>query len=141
MIGVDTNILVYASRDDNPFHEKAHQRLRGLCEGGEPWVLSWHCAHEFLAIVTNPKIFRPPTPLDLALRQLELWMSSPSVIVAGELPDYLEQFGALCRAANIAGGQVYDARVAAVCMSHGAREMLTNDRDFERFQGISVVPL
>ena len=27
----------------------------------------WPCAHEFLAVVSNPRIFRDPTPIDAAL--------------------------------------------------------------------------
>ena len=33
MIAVDTNILVYAHREDSPFHEIAFERLAELGEG------------------------------------------------------------------------------------------------------------
>jgi predicted nucleic acid-binding protein len=30
---------------------------------------------------------------------------------------------------------VHDARIVAICVSHGVRELLTMDRDFNRFGG------
>jgi uncharacterized protein len=40
---------------------------------------------------------------------------------------------------HIAGAQVHDARVAALCRQHGARELWSPDRDFSRFAGFAVV--
>jgi uncharacterized protein len=39
---------------------------------------------------------------------------------------------------RIAGPQVHDARVAALCRLHGVRELWTADRDFGRFPGLTV---
>jgi predicted nucleic acid-binding protein len=33
---------------------------------------------------------------------------------------------------------VHDARIAALCMQHGVRELLSADRDFSRFPQIAV---
>ena len=61
MIAVDTNILVYAHREESPFHEPAKRSILELIGTGMPWVIAWPCVHEFLAIVTSPKIYRPPS--------------------------------------------------------------------------------
>ena len=71
MIAVDTNILVYAHREDSPWHEVAARQVTFLAEGHTPWAIPWSCVHEFLAIVTHPRIYAPPTPLSLALDQVE----------------------------------------------------------------------
>lgn len=68
MIAVDTNILVYAHREDSLFHEQAYACLESLANGGAPWAIPWPCLHEFLAIVTHPRIYRPPTPLKAVVR-------------------------------------------------------------------------
>ena len=39
---------------------------------------------------------------------------------------------------RIAGPQVHDARVAALCRLHGVCELWTADRDFGRFPGLTV---
>jgi len=63
VIAVDTNILVYAHREDADWHDAAYARLAELAEGRASWAIPWPCVHEFLAIVTHPRIFSPPTPL------------------------------------------------------------------------------
>lgn len=84
MIAVDTNILVYAHREDSPFHLSAESGVRTLAEGGAAWAIAWPCLHEFLAVVTHPRIFDPPTPLAAALDQIEAWRESPSLVVLAE---------------------------------------------------------
>lgn len=59
MIAVDTNILVYAHREDASFHEEAYLRVQQLAEGRSAWAIPWPCLHEFLAVVTHPRIFAP----------------------------------------------------------------------------------
>jgi uncharacterized protein len=34
---------------------------------------------------------------------------------------------------QIRGGQIHDARIAAICLQHGVSELWTADRDFSRF--------
>jgi predicted nucleic acid-binding protein len=80
VIAVDTNILVYAHREDSEWHHLAYQRLAELAEGRTAWAIPWPCVHEFLAIVTHAKIFDPPTPLAQAIDQVDAWIESPSVV-------------------------------------------------------------
>ena len=61
MIAIDTNILVYAHRRDAPLHARAQACLHELAAGRRRWALPWPCVHEFFAIVTHPRIWRPPT--------------------------------------------------------------------------------
>ena len=138
MIAVDTNILVYAHRRDSAWHEPAFTCVRKLAEGEEPWGVPWPCIHEFLAIVTHPRIYRPPTPIEKALRQVEFWMESPSLRMLGELRGHWDELRELLAAGKIAGGAVHDARVAAICREHGVHELWSADRDFTRIAGLSV---
>jgi predicted nucleic acid-binding protein len=41
----------------------------------------------------------------------------------------------------VRGNLVFDAQIAAVCLEHGATTLLTEDRDFSRFRGITTVSL
>lgn len=36
------------------------------------------------------------------------------------------------------GPRVHDARIAAICLQHGVRELLTFDRDFSRFPDLGT---
>ena len=84
MIAVDSNILVYAHRKDSPFYGSASVRLAELAEGTATWAIPWQCVHEFLAIVTHPRIYAPPTPLARALEQIEAWLESPTLTLLAE---------------------------------------------------------
>ena len=138
MIAVDTNLLVYAHREESPWHEAAAEAIAKLAEAPAPWALPWPCVHEFLAIVTHPRIFAPPTPLALALEQVEAWLESPSLVLLAEAGEYWGHLRRMVSGGRIAGPQVHDARIAALCQHHGVRELWSADRDFGRFPGLAV---
>ena len=139
MIALDTNILVYAHREDSPFHEAAFRCVAELAEGLATWAIPWPCLHEFHAIVTHPRIYAPPTPLARALDQVEAWLESPTVALLAESAAHWPTLRALLTGGRIAGAQVHDARIAALCRQHGVRELWSADRDFSRFAGLGVV--
>ena len=136
MIAVDTNILVYAHRKDAEWHAAAERAVAGLAEGTAEWAIPWPCLHEFVAIVTHPRIFKTPTPSDLAFGQVEAWLESPSLVVLSENDDYFAALRDAALAARVTGARVHDARVAALCVSHGVRELWSADRDFSLFSAI-----
>jgi len=138
VIAIDTNVLVYAHRDDAPFHDAAKHHLTTLAEGRAPWAIPWPCIHEFVSTVTHSRVFRPPTPLEGAIAQVEAWMASPSLVLLAEGPAYWTELRDVLRSGRIAGPQVHDARIAALCRDHGVRELWTADRDFSRFDGLVV---
>jgi predicted nucleic acid-binding protein len=113
LIAVDTNVLVYAHRRDAERHDRAADRLRSLAEGRAPWAIPCPCVHEFLAIVTHPRVYDPPSPAAVALDQVE--------------------------AGRVGGSKVDDARIAALCLVHGVRALWTVDRDFSRLPALQTV--
>lgn len=138
MIALDTNILVFAHREDSPWHEAAGNAVRGLAEGRAPWAIPWPCLHEFLAVATHPRIYRPPTPLVDAAAQVDAWLESPSLVLLAEGDAHWNMLRACLLDGRIAGPQVHDARVAALCQAHGVRELWTHDRDFGRFAALTI---
>jgi len=133
VIAVDTNVLVYAHRADSPWHEAAARTVAGLAEGRAPWAIPWPCLHEFFAIVTHPRIYKPPTPAPGAIDQVEAWLESPSLVPLGETPGYWKSLKPLLLDGRIEGPRVHDARIAALCLLHGVDELWSADRDFSRF--------
>lgn len=138
MIAVDSNLLVYAHREDSPWHDTACTRIIELAEGRAPWAIPWPCIHEFLAIVTHPRIYSPPTPLKKAIDQVEAWIESPTLVLLSESADYWLLLRSTLQSGRISGPQIHDARIVAVCRQHGVRELWTADRDFGRFSGLTV---
>ena len=138
MIAVDSNLLVYSHREDSPWNDSAYSCIAELAEGQAPWAIPWPCIHEFLAIVTHPRIYDPPTPLEKALSQVDAWMESPSLLPLSESEDYWQQLQSLLQSGKVCGPQVHDARIAALCSYHGVAELWTADRDFGRFPTLKV---
>ena len=138
MIAVDTNILVYAHREDSPWHDNAYNVIVGLAEGRALWGIPWPCIHEFIAIVTHPRIYSPPTPLTTGIEQIEAWLESPSLMLLNETEGYWLQFRKTIETGRIVGGMVHDARIAALCRLHEVKELWTADKDFSRFSGLNV---
>jgi uncharacterized protein len=133
MIAIDTNILVYAHRRDAEFHAAAAGQMRSLAEGRSAWAIPWPCVHEFFAITTHPKIYDPPSTREQAIAQLDAWFAAPTLSVLGEPAGYWTQLKALLVSGKVAGPMVHDARVAALCVAHGVRELWSADRDLGRF--------
>ena len=139
MIALDTNILVYGHREESEFHKPALQRIQQLAEGLSPWALPWPCLHEFYSIVTHPRIFQPPTPWNLALEQIDAWLESPSVVLVSETAAHWGELRPLLVSGKVSGPLVHDARVVAICLQNGVRELWSADRDFGRFPALTVV--
>ena len=136
MIAIDTNLLVYAHRQDSTWHSEASRALRSLAENPTPWAIPWPCVHEFLSVVTHPGIYTPPTPIGDALDQVDAWLTSPSVRTIGESERYWSTARNIIARSQITGARVHDARVASICLASGVTVLNTADRDFSRFPGL-----
>jgi uncharacterized protein len=138
LIAVDTNVLIHAHRSESKWHEAARDRVATLANSEESWAISWPCIHEFLAVVTHPGVFKPPTPLESARKQVAIWLESPSLVLLSEAPGYWEQLSSLLASGKVSGPRVHDARIAALCLFHGVNELWSADRDFGRFPDLKV---
>ncbi len=138
MIAIDTNILVYAHRRDSEWHKPAAALIKRLAESRVEWAIPWPCIHEFLAIVTHPRIYNPPSTTAQAVGQASAWLDSPSLVALTETSDHWSRLRDLLLQGKIQGPVVHDARVAALCLAHGVTELLTADRDFGRFSSLTV---
>ena len=137
MIAVDTNILVHAHRQDSPWHQIALSRLTSLADSGSPWAIAWPSVHEFIAIVTHPKIYAPPSPLATALAAIEAWQSSSGLRMLAETPGYFDVLARMAKSAKIKGPKIHDARIAALCLHHGVKKLWSADRDFSSFPNLA----
>ncbi len=138
MIALDTNLLVYARREELAEHAAARALLIRLAEGDDPWALAWPCVYEFLRVVTHPRVFDPPTAMVSALEDLESLLASPSLVLLGEGPAHAGHLRRMVEGGGTVGNLVHDAHIAALAVEHGATELWTADRDFARFPGLRI---
>lgn len=139
MIAIDTNVLVYAHREDAPFHDAAAQCVARLAQAKAPWAIPWPCLHEFFGVVTHRRIYNPPTPPARALDQMDAWLESPSLVLLTESEVHWARLKVLLTKAKTTGPAVHDARIAALCLQHGVAQLWSADRDFNRFNDLKVV--
>ncbi len=138
MIAVDTNVLIYAHREELPRHERALARLRELAEGDAAWGLPVFCLGEFVRVVTHPAVFSPPSTLEDAVEALDGLLGSPSLVVLSPGARYWPLVREALTEARATGTLAFDAQIVALCRESGARALLTEDRDFRRFTDFSL---
>jgi toxin-antitoxin system PIN domain toxin len=141
LIAVDTNILVYAHREELPKHAAARDRLVSLAEGRARWAIPTFVLGEFLRIITHRKLFHPPFTPDEACLAVSRILGSPSLFILHPGPAYIELLLAAIRETQAAGNLIFDAQIVALCREAGVRALLTEDRDFARFPGFATESL
>jgi toxin-antitoxin system PIN domain toxin len=141
VIALDTNILIYADREDSALHAAALRAVRLLAEGDEAWAIPVFCVGEFLRVVSHDRLFDPPTPVTDAIDSVDSLLSSPSARLLTPGDRYLRLLRSLVEESGAQGNLVFDAQIAAVCLEHGATMLLTEDRDFTRFRSLKPLTL
>ena len=129
---LDMNILVYAHREETPEHPRYANWLVELAKGAEPFALSQPAMEGFVRVVTNPKIFRPPTSTETAFEFLDQLLSLPNCNVLRPGARHWSIFKGLCERPGVRGALVADAAHAALAIETGC-EWVTADTDFVRF--------
>jgi toxin-antitoxin system PIN domain toxin len=129
----DVNVLVAAYRADHPHHTTARtwleQALTQAASGATFSVMPMVTA-SFLRLVTSPKIFQQPTPIDDAVAFIDALLAAPGVrqsLAGAEWP----HLGSLCVERQLSGNDLPDAWLAACVMHHG-EHLVTFDRDFRK---------
>ncbi len=124
---------------DRGGHSRADRRLAELAEDGRPWAVPWPCVHEFLAVVTHPRIYVPPSPAATAVKQVECWLECPSLHPIGETAEHWGRLKEAMLSGNLVGPVIHDARIVAICLQHGVKTLWSADRDFSRLAGLRIV--
>ena len=136
--GIDVNILLYASDETSPLHDKAARFLHECAQGREVFCLAWLTVMSYLRMSTHPSIFeRPLTPAQ-ALGNMESLLALPHCRAIGEEPDHLRAYRDITRDVPARGNLVPDAHLAAVLSQHGVVTLYTHDRDFRKFSFLDV---
>ncbi|MGH2492007.1 MAG: type II toxin-antitoxin system VapC family toxin [Candidatus Limnocylindria bacterium] len=132
---VDVNVLVYAHAQDAPRHAEHRDWLRRMIESESAYGVSDLVLSGFLRVVTNPRVFDAPMPIERALTAAEVLRSRPNAVLVSPAERHWEIFGRLCRETGVKGNLVPDAYFAALAIESGS-EWITTDRDYARFPGL-----
>lgn len=136
MILPDVNILIYAHREESHRHVEYRRWLESLCDAPGSFGISDSVLSSCVRILTHPRIFTTPTPLDVALRYVNQIREQPNCVIVSPGPRHWSIFCDLCRSAQARGNLVADAWLAALAIESGS-EWITADRDYARFSGLT----
>lgn len=135
MLLIDVNVLVYAYRQDASDHARYHRWLQDLLDSPNAYGTSDLVLSGFLRVVTHPRVFDPPSPLDNALSFAEALRTQPNAVLIEPGPRHWGIFTDLCRATGVKGNLVADAYLAALAIESGS-QWITTDRDYARFRNL-----
>jgi toxin-antitoxin system PIN domain toxin len=120
-----------------PEHEQCRAWLRSVVRGEAAFAVFDSVLAGFLRIVTHPRVFKAPTPLEAAFGFVEVVRTRPNCITIHPGPRHWSIFQRLCRESRARGNLVADAYLAALAIESGC-EWVTTDRDYSRFPGLRL---
>jgi uncharacterized protein len=138
----DVNVLVAASRGDHPHHAVARtwlERAAAAAASGSTLILMPMVLASFLRLVSSPKIFQVPTPVDDAVAFVDALLAVQGVHLALLGPEW-PRLRQLCIDKQLKGNDVPDAWLAAATL-HLGEHLVSFDRDFKKLIGRSQFTL
>lgn len=138
----DVNVLVAASRSDHPHHGVARvwiERAASAAASGSTLVLMPMVLASFLRLVTSPKIFPEPTPIEGAIAFVDALLRAEGVQLAPLGPEW-PRLKQLCMDRQLKGNDVPDAWLAASTL-HLGEHLVSFDRGFRKLIGKSQFTL
>jgi toxin-antitoxin system PIN domain toxin len=135
MVLIDVNVLVYAHRLESAGHLAYRRWLEDLVNSDQPYGMADMVLGSFIRIMTHPRIFHVPTPLETAMGYAAALRNRANCVIVTPGSRHWETFEYLCQVAGAKGNLVTDAYLAALAIESGS-EWITTDRDYSRFPGL-----
>jgi uncharacterized protein len=132
----DTNVLLHAVNSAAPQHAAAKRWLQDAFHSTENVAFAWLAMVGFLRLSTRSGILARPLSAESALAVMNHWLTHPSALIAQPSSRHAALLSGLLMGAGTAGNLTNDAHLAAIAIEHGAT-LVSFDRDFERFAGLS----
>ena len=136
MILPDVNVLIYAFRKDTPHYATCRRWLNDTIQAAAQFGVSPLTLAAVVRIVTNPRVFRDPSPPAEAFAFCNNLLSQPHADTVEPGARHCDIFRRLCLETETRGPRVTDAWFAALAIEHGCT-WITLDRDYARFPGLN----
>jgi uncharacterized protein len=132
----DVNVLLHAVNASARQHQTAKKWLSHALVQPRGVALTWTALIGYLRLSTRSGILAPPLTVEQAMAPLHRWLAAPAATVIHPGVAHAGLVGRLLLGAGTAGNLTTDAHLAAIAIEHGAT-LVSFDRDFERFAGLS----
>ena len=135
---VDTNVLIYATHTESPFHDRARTLVEQLIAGPDLAYLFWPTVLGYLRVVTHQAILERPLSSEEAMSNVEALIAPPHIRTAGEGDTFWSVFRSVAADLKPRGNLVPDAHLVGLMREHGVSTIWSHDRDFRKFRAIRV---
>lgn len=133
----DVNVLVQAFREDSPDHKLFRSVLEEAVNAPGPFGLSRSVLSGFLRVVTHPKVFKSPTPIEDALAFCDDLVERPNRRWIEPGAKHWKLFRDLCATHRADGNLIPDLWFAALAIESSCR-WVTGDRDYGAVAGLDL---
>lgn len=137
-VSLDANVLLYASDEASPFHERARTFVADIAAGPAIVYLFWPTLMAYLRLATHPAVFDRPLPPNEAGGNVENLLVLPHVQTLGEQDRFWDVYRHVSDDVDARGNLVPDAHLVSLMIQNGVRTIWTHDRDYRKFKEIEV---
>ncbi|MEW5742729.1 MAG: TA system VapC family ribonuclease toxin [Myxococcota bacterium] len=135
MILLDANVLLYASNELAPQHQRCAAWLEDAFAANDRVGIPWESLLAFVRIATNARALARPLSTTEAWERVEEWLDLDGVWCPTPTETHQRTLGRLLRASRATGNLVSDAHLAALAIDHGLT-LVSTDADFAAFPGL-----
>lgn len=136
----DTNVLVYAARDDMDFHDACRRRIAAAANMPASGLLTWNVCNEFFRVVTHLRVSSQPWSVDETRRYIAGLLSGLGFHLLLPTTEHMSMLTqTISELPEIRGNVVHDMHTAVLMREHGINQICTMDSDFQRFPFVEVV--
>jgi toxin-antitoxin system PIN domain toxin len=132
---LDANVLIGSFRPDDPNHATLKAWLEETLNNGLVVTFPALVEVAFLRIVTHPRIFRIPSPLEEVVSFLQAIQESGQFRETPWTSRMRARWWRWCRELDLQGNDVNDAYIAATAAESRCR-LVSLDGGFSRFPGL-----
>ncbi len=133
----DLNVLLYAANTQSAHHATAKSWFEACYNANDPIGYTWVVLLGFIRLSTRRAIMDVPLNVSDCLATIDILINHNAARIAEPGPRHMGILGRLLLSAGAAGNLTTDAHLAAIAIEHGG-ELVTFDRDFERFAGLRL---
>ena len=136
-IALDTNILVYATDIESPFHHTCRQILvSGLAEDYQLFLVD-KTIYELYAVLSNTIFKSQP---ERAIGTCDFYITHTKLNILNASPNTIRSVSGLVKRSHKKGKYIHDLVLAAIILENDVNTLVTmNAPDFEGLPGLEVV--
>jgi predicted nucleic acid-binding protein len=142
IVGIDTDFLVRLSILEHPEnHATRDLRDRHMDAGGR-FALAPQVLSEFTHVVTDPRRFETPLPMQTALQLAQQWWNAAEIDHIHPTAAAVEQFFSWMTLHHLGRKRILDTMLAATCVSAGVTHLITgNPGDYQVFSELQLIEM